>query len=657
LASLFVYAKVSGPPPLHVPVSSTFYAKDGTIIGKSGHNGIKREWVPLENISPELIEATIAIEDKRFYHHHGFDFKRIIAAIIKDMKAMEKKEGASTITQQYARNLFLSHEKTWMRKLKEALYTIRLEFNYSKDDILEGYLNTIYYGHGAYGIEAAANYYFQKSADALTLSEASMLAGIPKGPSYYSPEIAFSHAKKRQETVLDAMADNGFISETEQKNAQSKPIELTDKKNADEPLAPYFLDAVKRSLIEEVGLDPQTVEAGGLSVYTTLDPQMQKKAKKWVEQTIDPKSDIQAALVAIDPKTGGVKAMIGGRNYKESRFNRATQARRAPGSTFKPFLYYAALENGFNPSTPLLSEKTTFRYQDGRETYSPKNYGDRYANDFITLAQALAISDNIYAVKTHMLLGPDKLVETAKRFGITSPLAEIPSLALGTKPVGVLEMAHAYATLANNGKRMPAYLIEKVIDSQGNVLYEHQEEGKQTLDEDIAFVTTALMTGIFDESLNDYAQVTGASINHLLTRPMAGKSGTTATDSWMIGFTPQLVTAVWTGYDVDKTLHPINDSSYAKKIWANFMEDALENKPNVEFRPTKGVVGVRIDPDSGKRAAKGCPKTRYVYYVKGTEPTETCDVHNRQNEKRDTEQERSFGNEKKWWQKWFNLVP
>lgn len=651
LVLLYGYAKVMGPPPLKVPVNSTFYGKNNVVIGKSSQTGIRREWVPLEEISTELIEATVAVEDKRFYDHFGFDMKRIFGSAMANLKAGAKVEGASTITMQYARNLFLSHEKTWKRKITETLYAIRLELNYSKDEILEGYLNTIYYGHGAYGVEEAAHYYFQKSAKSLTLSEASLLAGIPKGPSHYSPEHSLEKAKHRQETVLEAMSQGGYITEGEQERAKTEEIKLNHKHEKDKETAPYFLDAVEEALLNDVNLSPATVEAGGLHVYTTLDPAMQEKAEKWIENTMEDNQELQTAFIAIEPETGAVKALVGGRDYTKSKFNRALQAKRAPGSTFKPLLYYAALEYGFTPSTPLLSEKTTFRFNDGKDTYTPANFENQYANDFITLAQAIALSDNTYAVKTHMLIGQDKLVDTAKKMGITSELSKVPSLALGTEPVTVLDMANAYALLANNGKRAEAHFIEKVTDANGNIIYERKAKPKQVLDEDLSFVTTALLTGMFDPSLNGYTSVTGSSIQHLLTRPMAGKSGTTSTDSWMIGYTPQLVTAVWVGYDKERKLHNINDTGYAKKVWVNFMEDALKAEPVANFKPTEEVIGIRIDPKTGKRATDSCPTSRYAYYVKGTEPNEYCTEHeeSKKNEKNPPKEEK----QKKWWQKFF----
>ncbi|HET7521940.1 MAG TPA: transglycosylase domain-containing protein [Bacillales bacterium] len=626
---LYAYAKIQGPPPLHVPQTTVFYASDGSRIGETRHGGENRYWVSLDEIAEPLIHATIAIEDKRFYNHFGFDFRRIAGAAIEDLMTMSMSEGASTITMQYARNLYLTQEKTWIRKIKEALYTLRLEANYSKGTILEGYLNTIYYGHSSYGIEAAAQYYFGKDAKDLTLAEASMLAGIPNGPRYYSPYYNMDNAQHRQKTVLEAMVTAGYITEKEAEAAAKQPLNFIEHHKETEPhsLAPYFQKTVERILKEKLHIQPEMIESGGLRVYTTLDPELQKIAEKWVDQAIDDDSKIQVAMVAMNPQNGNVKALIGGRNFEKSPYNRAVQAKRQPGSSFKPFLYYAALKNGFTPSTQLLSEPTTFRYNHGESTYSPHNYGGYYANDFITLMQALALSDNVYAVKTNMLIGPEKLVKTAKKAGITSPLAAIPSLALGTKPVSPLEMVRGYSAFANGGYRIEPRFITKIIDPEGNVIYKSEPQKEQVFDPQTAFVLAHMMTGTFDESLNDYTTVTGRNINNYLNRQVAGKSGTTATDSWMIGFTPKLAAGVWTGYDKGKTLDPVTDTHYSKKIWGHFMKEALEGQPKKPFDPPKGVVGVWVDPDTGKLATEDCPQRRFAYYVKGTQPTRYCRKH------------------------------
>lgn len=628
LLGVLSYAKTQGAPPLAVPLSTLIYADDGSLIGEERHQGETRYWVSLEDMSKPIIDATISIEDRNFFDHHGFDYKRIGGAILADIKAMAKVQGASTITQQYARNLFLEHEKTWNRKLTEAFYTIRLELNYSKDEILEGYLNTIYYGHGVYGIEAAANHYFGKRASELSLAEATMLAGIPKGPSHYSPLVNEEKAKQRQKVVLASMVETGLLSKKKATAITEEELSFTTNTNLGrEDIAPYFQDIVKKELTSKLKLDERTIETGGLRVYTTLDPELQKLAEERVAATVNKDSDIQLGFVAMNPKNGEVKALLGGRNYEESPFNRATQAERQPGSTFKPFLYYAALEKGYTPSTQIRSEVTTFSFDEDRSTYTPRNYKNYYANDTITLAQALALSDNVYAVKTHLFLGEDTLIKMAKKLGITSKLAEVPSLALGTSGVKLLDMVNAYSTIGNGGKLRKPIFITRVENYKGEVIYENNQKPKQILDPDLAFVTTHLMMGMFDKKLDDYTAVTGTSITNKLTRFYAGKSGTTPTDSWMIGFSPDLVAGVWTGYDKNQTLDLVAERQYSKNIWANFMEEAHKDKPPMPFKPPEGVVGVYVNPDSGLLATKDCPVSRLTFYKKGTEPTEFCTKH------------------------------
>lgn len=626
--ALLIYTKTEGPPPLQVSQTTRFYGADDSIIGEM-HQGQNRYWVTLENIAPDLINATIAIEDRKFYKHIGFDYVRIGGAVLANIKSGSKAQGASTITQQYARNLYLGHDKTWSRKLNEALYALRLEANYTKEEILEGYLNTIYYGHGAYGIEAAAQYYFDKPAGELSLAEASLLAGIPKGPSYYSPYIDLERAKQRQRLILQAMKETGAITNSQMELALQEEFAFArDKEEQGLDTGAYFQDTVRQVLIEEYDIDPALLDQGGLQVFTTLDPKMQREAELWVEKELgDAHKELQTALVAIDPRNGDVKALIGGRNYRESPFNRATQARRSPGSTFKPFLYYAALEQGFTPSSTLLSEPTTFTYDEGRSYYSPSNFNDNYAHDFITLLQALAFSDNIFAVKTHLFLGIDQLVETAQQFGIESPLDEIPSLALGTKPVGVLEMVNSYASFANGGNRVEPRFIRKVLDQDGNVLIEQEPIVTPTFDPRLTFVMTDLMKAMFEGNLNAHTTVTGRSVAHLIDRPVAGKSGSTSTDSWMIGYTPQLVSGVWIGYDQGQRLNHTREGQYAKRIWANFMEHALKDDLKLTFQKPDGVTGVYINPQTGLLATDECPVQRLTYYVSGTEPTEYCTEH------------------------------
>jgi membrane peptidoglycan carboxypeptidase len=393
-------------------------------------------------------------------------------------------------------------------------------------------------------------------------------------------------------------------------------------------VAPYFQDAVRNALKNQLHLDDRTIALGGLKVYTTLNRKQQEAAENQVHKYVANLSEIQVGLVAMDPKNGYVKAMVGGRDYEKSPFNRAVQAIRQPGSTIKPLLYYAALEQGFTPSSTMRSEFTTFHFDDGQPDYTPHNFNNKYANGEITLAQALAVSDNIFAVKTHLFLGEETLIETAKKFGLSSKMAHVPSLALGTSGVRVIEMANAYSLLANGGKKVSPTLITRVEDYNGNDIYEKEEENEKVLDPAKAYVMTQMMTGIFDPKLNGYAKVTGSTVINDITRPYAGKSGSTETDSWMIGYSPQLVTAVWAGYDMGKPIELVAEKTYAKNIWANFMEEALKGKPVKAFKaPKEGVTGVYVDPENGKLATKDCPVRRFTYFVSGTEPTEYCSEH------------------------------
>ena len=630
--ALLTYTKMQGPPPLQVPQTTLFYSADDTVIGES-HRGQNRYWVSLDDIAPVLIDAAISIEDRKFFNHYGFDFTRIGGAVLANIRHGSKAQGASTITQQYARNLYLGHDKTWNRKWHEALYALRLEMNYTKEQILEGYLNTIYYGHGAYGIEAASHHYFNKPAKDLSLAEASILAGIPKGPTYYSPLRNYDRSKQRQRVVLQSMVDAGKLSLREARLAgEEELLFVTEKEDAINTVGPYFQDIVKQILINEYDMDPLLIDKGGLHIYTTLDRDMQLEAEKWIKKELENEEELQTALVAMNPRTGDVKALVGGRDYAESPFNRATQARRSPGSTFKPFLYYSALEHGFTPTSTLLSEPTTFTYDDGRESYSPRNFNDNYANDFITLLQALAYSDNIYAVKTHLFLGTENLIDTSRRFGIESNLLDVPSLALGTMPVGVLEIVNSYSMFANGGKKVKPRFIRKVVDQEGTVLVEQFPEIEQVLDPKLTFVMTDMMKGRFEPKLNAHASVTGRSVSHLIHRPVAGKSGSTSADSWMVGYTPQLVSGVWIGYDQGINLNHSRQGNYAKRIWAQFMENSLKDELKLPFHQPPGVTGVYINPHNGLLATDACPVQRLTYFVSGTEPTEYCEEHIKQNE-------------------------
>ncbi|MCP8617395.1 PBP1A family penicillin-binding protein [Salirhabdus salicampi] len=658
--SIYFYSFLQGPPNLTNDQNTVIYDHDTKVIGVK-HGEENRYWVPIEEISPYVKEAFLATEDRNFYDHVGFDFKRIIGAAVENVIAMNKVEGASTITQQYARNLYLNHEKTWTRKWKEALYAIRLEMFYEKDEIFEGYLNTIYFGHGNYGIEAASRFYFQKEAENLTLSEAALLASIPKGPSLYSPITNLERAMNRQQMILTMLKNIGKINQQQYEQAKQAEIVIARNDNDEgRQIAPYFQDVVLHEAEKLLNISKNKIRTSGYNIYTTLDVRKQEELERVVEETIDEASTIQVGAVSMNPETGSVEALIGGRDYEKSPYNRAVQATRMAGSTFKPFLYYSALKHGYTPATALESKPTHFQLEDG-SVYQPSNYNGYYAYSPITLAQALALSDNIYAVKTNLFLNPERLVETAHEFGIERPLPAVPSLALGTASVTVMDMASSYSMMANYGKKVTPHTITKITDASGTVLYERKIETKQVLDERYTFVLSHLMTGIFDEALNGYSRVTGAAINDQLTREYAGKSGTTNTDSWMVGFSPQIVTAVWTGYDMNEPLNQIREQVYAKEIWAQYMERAHKPLPKKSFIPPDGVTPVYMDPQTGKLATNACPTKRLTYFIEGTEPRILCEEHNHKGIEEKIEDQHQVDNEtkqnkEKGWRSWFDWL-
>lgn len=623
---LLLYLRSQPLPATEIYETTTIYDANEQPI-TTLYKGENRIYLSLDKIPAEILEATVAIEDQRFFSHPGFDWRRIIKALYVDLKEGEMVEGASTISQQLARNLYLTLDKTWERKAKEALLTIQLEINYSKEKILEKYLNEIYYGHSAYGIQAASKTYFGKAAAELNLAEAAMLAGVPKGPLYYSPWIDFKQAKQRQYVVLQAMVNQGFISEQEAKIAWQEPLHLRTETEDREEIAPYFRDYVVYIAKNKYGLSEEMVTHGGLKIYTTLDHKMQQTAEKSIARNLPADHDLQVALVAMDPSNGHIKAMVGGRNYQESQYNRVF-AKRQPGSSFKPFLYLTAIENGFTPLTEMKSEPTVFTYGQEQKTYVPRNFGDQYPNDFINLQEAISKSDNIYAVKTHMSLGEQQLLDTAKRLGINSYMQPVPSLALGSFPVSPHEMAVAYSTLANLGKKVLPVAITRIEDRNGKILVEEKEEVKTTrvAEPSAVFVLDQLLRGVFQPG------GTGHRISHILQRPAYGKTGTTDYDSWMAGFTPQLTTVVWTGYDENKRMTSAKDIRVAAIIWAEFLEKALETQEPAFIPIPENAVPIYIDPISGKLAGENCPNPQLMYFVAGTEPVDACDLHHAKEE-------------------------
>ncbi len=609
---IYLYAKML--PKLPIDGANGYYLYDSENALYTG--SASRDWASLDDISTHALEATISIEDKNFYKHQGFDFLRIIKAFFTNIKSGNNAQGASTITQQYSKNLFLEFDKTWERKIKEAWLTIRLEAHYDKNEILEGYLNTINYG-GIFGIENASRYYFDKNASELNLAEASMLAGIPKNPSSYSPLINEEKAKERQRIVLNTMVKNDYITKEEANAAYN--TELVYKNGTDEndlKMMMYYQDAVMEELESIDSIPSSFLDTSGLKIYTNLDINVQKALEESAEKDIT-NDDIQMAGIVMDSSTGKVLALSGGRDYNESQYNRATQAKRQVGSTLKPFLYYSALENGFTASSTFTSDKTTFSFSNGK-TYSPKNYNDKYAEGPISMAAAIAYSDNRYAVKTHLFLGENALPDILKRVGITEKVSTLPSLALGAEEFSLMEMMGAYGSLASGGYKVKPYFISKITDMDGNVLYEYKPNKENILNKSNVYILNELLTTTYAKEFIDYNYPTCYSISQKMTKKYAIKSGTTDTDNLIFGYNKDLLIGLWSGYDDNQKVNNV-DSSNLKNVWVDTMEAALKDKKDNWYETPENVVGVAIDPISGQAVNSG--KAKVLYYIKGTEPT------------------------------------
>ena len=592
----------------------SIYDKENDIIFSGNGN---KEWISLNNISNYLIDATISTEDKRFYNHPGFDILRIAKSMYVNVTTKNLSQGASTITQQLARNLFSNFDKTWRRKLKEAWYAFRIEIDYSKDEILEAYLNTINYGNGVLGIENASYYYFNKSAKDLSLAEASMLAGIPKAPNAYSPLNDSETAKKRQGIILNYMVKNKKISEKEAEDAYDIELKYIGKKQKlNLSTLMYYKDAVVNEL-NSIKSIPDSYINSGLKVYTSLDINAQTILENSMKNNIND-DKLQVASIMMKPDNGAIIALIGGTDYLKTEYNRALYSKRQVGSTMKPILYYAALENGFTASTNFLSQATTFTFSDN-DTYTPQNYGAIYPNHDISMAAAIAYSDNIYAVKTHLFLGEEVLVNTAKRIGINETLEKIPSLPLGTEELNIIDYVGGYATFANGGYKIKPHLIEKVLDCNDNVLYEFKEEKEPVLNSSIVYILNDLMTGTYDLTMIDYNYPTCGSLVNKITNKYAIKTGTTDTDSWTIGYNKDILIGVWNGYDDAKTIE-MNAVKSSKSIWADAIEGYLKDKDTSWYDMPDNVVGVLVDPINGTLADNKTKKKKILYYIKGTEP-------------------------------------
>ena len=620
---LYGFSSLFAPPNMDetlIPdAASQFYDINGNAIYTTLSEE-RRVPVTIDKIPKHVQRAFIAIEDNRFYEHGGIDYRGTARALLSTLSGSEV-QGGSTITQQLAKNAFLTQERSIIRKVKEAFIAKELEHKYTKDEILTMYLNQIYFGQGAYGIESASQYYFGKHVQDLDIAEAATLAAIPKSPNYFNPFENPKESKSRQELVIDQMVKYGFISADEGANAKAKKLSFsTSHKNNTDPRS-YFFEMISQKVIDEVGAD--ALYKGGLKIYTTLDPDMQKAAENAMHYLPDYYSDDnkltqpQVALVAIDPHTGYVKAMLGGRG--QDKFNRATLAVRQPGSAFKPFVYLTAMQNGFSPASVIEDKEEEFS-----PGWKPKN-SDMAEHGKVSLRTALVQSMNVPTVKLAREVGVSKIIANAEKMGI-STLVDSGSysdanlaMALGglSKGVNPLEMAAAYSVLATNGIYCKPIALLKIVDRSGKVLYEAKTESKRVVDAESAYLTTNMLQDVL---------IKGTAASGGIGRPAAGKTGTTDTfvDAWFVGYTPDLCTAVWIGDDNNQPLRHMYGGNQPRYIWSEFMSNALAGTPRTNF--TNPGVTVPAEPEIKQDDDKDTDKDKDKDKDKDTQTTDESSV-------------------------------
>jgi len=616
----------------------------------------RRELVPLNEIPVDLQNAFLAIEDNDFFSHWGISTKGILRAAFMNFLKGKVSQGGSTITQQLAKTIFLTSERTLMRKIKELLITIRLEKQYSKEEILQLYINQIYLGSGRYGAESASKIYFGKSVRELNLAESALIAGLAKAPNYYSPLRNTERAKQRRAVVLSRMRDLNFITAVQEEHANNYP--LPDKKfTDDEKTGSYFIEYLRILLEPKYGSD--ILHKGGLTIYTTLDINMQKAAEKALKEALDDFDNkqmavfekeetelkkVQGAVMAIDHKTGAIRVMVGGRDFKETKFNRAVQAKRQAGSAFKPFLYTAAIDSRIMTAATMLKDEPMVFLYDGKEwnlvsrdptyievlaenltpeelidpmkVWCPVNYGGKYKGE-ITLKQAVASSINICAIEVINKIRPSAVIDYARKMGIKSPLVNSLSLALGSSDVTLQEMVSAFGTLASGGIQTEPYFLIKVVDKDGKVLESNIPLEQEVLSQQTSYIMTHILKGVI-ESGSGYAA-------RALGRTCAGKTGTSndSVDAWFIGYTPQIVAGVWVGYDDRTSLgKKATGGNIACPIWTSFMTEALKGYPVVNFTQPKSIEWQLIDPKTGLLALSRTPKAYLETFLEQTAPKE-----------------------------------
>jgi len=623
------------------PQATTLYDRHGKVIYQFYEE--RREYVPLSRISPNVRKAFIALEDKRFYKHWGVDLKRTLKALLVNLVSLKVRQGGSTITQQLARNMFLTHERTLKRKLQELALALKLESTFTKDEILERYLNQIYFGEGVYGVQSAAKFYFGKEAKDLDVNESALLAGIPKNPSRFSPYRHPEQADKRRKIVLWRMYKEGYLTKREYDSLKNTPVKLQPRpKTTFGGDAPYFAELVRQYIIEKYG--ENFLYRGGGKIYTTLDLELQRMAigvvrtslnnyeKKWkrfLKPTYSEYKEgkpkyLQAALIALDT-IGGILAYVGGRDFQHSQFDRVRLAKRQPGSAFKIFVYTAAFSRGWSPGDTIRDEPVEFMDDMGR-LWTPRNYDNKYEG-LITLRRALALSKNVPAVKLTMDVGPWYVSDIARKMGITTPVPPFPSMALGGIEVTLWDMARAVSTLMNSGRRPNVYFIRKVEDAFGNVLEENDPVLVQVLDPNVARMTTYALTYVICCGTASNARLYGWR-NEVIQG--AGKTGTTDNyrDTWFVGFSPYMATAVWVGYDSLRVIFPgATGSELAVPIWAKFMAQAHKDLKPRRFSLEGPFEYATLCKESLLLARPSCPEKTTELFWAGKVPQDSCPIH------------------------------
>jgi penicillin-binding protein 1A len=630
-------------------LSTRVYDRNGVLLKEFYSEN--RALTPFKDIPRPLIDMLIANEDQAFYSHWGINLRRAATVAVTNVLSLQIKAGASTITQQLSRLLFLNQKKTLERKIKEALTAIKLERTYSKNEILEMYLNQYYFSRGAYGVAAAAHAYFNKNVSQLDVNECATLIGLLRGPNINSPFNNPDKSLKARNRVLYVYYEQGGIDQRTYDSLKNEPIKVAQG-GENEGIAPYFTETIRQYLLTKYGED--ALYTGGMKVYTTLDADLQKVAEIAVRAKVDSlRSDIshtfglrnpnyvitetdsvtgqkratqklvQGALTSIDNATGGVLAMVGGRSFHESEFNRAVQALRQPGSCFKPFVYTACIDNGYK-TTDIVDDNPIVLDIPGAKQWRPNNYDGKFLGP-ITLRDGLRLSRNLATIRLLLKVRPEQAVFYARQMGITTPLPAVPSLAIGVGEVRQIELVSAFTTFPNKGIHIPYKMIDKIVDRYGRVLENNLSIRKdEVLSAPTAFIMVDIMKSVVDAGTAQRARWMG------FTRPAAGKTGTSDNycDNWFVGYTPQVTTGVWVGFDDKTSLGEAEDGARnAVPIWTQFMLAACKNLPPDDFEQPEGIVRADVCDESGELATDRCPKVHSDVFKQGTEPTQDCHLH------------------------------